>query len=104
VVDAHAAVDLLYHGRDQAERERGAAPDTVPAEDLSIALNMLSERIMAATFTSEQPAIRDDRVIDALVHIWLASIYEDGAALARKYHDATGTISRTLVEYPLSAT
>lgn len=88
----------------KAERERGAAPDTVPAEDLAIALNMLSERIMAATFTTEQPAIRDDRVIDTLVHIWLASIYEDGAASARKYHDATGKVSRTLVEYPLSAT
>lgn len=59
------------------ERERGAAPNTVPAEDLSIALNMLSERVMAATFTSEEPAIPEERVIDTLVHIWLASIYHD---------------------------
>ena len=59
-----------------AERRRGAAPDTVPSEDLSVALNMLSERVMAATFTDEEPAIPEDRVIDTLVHIWLASIYD----------------------------
>jgi TetR/AcrR family transcriptional regulator, ethionamide resistance regulator len=60
----------------KAERERGAAPETVPAEDLSLALNMLSERVMAATFTDEKPAIPEDRVIDTLLHVWLASIYD----------------------------
>ncbi len=59
----------------KAERGRGAAPDTVPAEDLSIALNMLSERVMTATFTAEDQAIPEDRVIDTLLHVWLASIY-----------------------------
>ncbi len=58
-----------------AERRRGTAPDTVPAQDLSVALNMLSERVMAATFTAEEPAIPEHRVIDTLVRIWLASIY-----------------------------
>lgn len=62
-----------------AERSRGAAPHTVPAADLSVALNMLSERVMAATFTAEEPAIREDRVIDMLVHIWLASIYHSSS-------------------------
>ncbi|SPM37324.1 TetR family transcriptional regulator, partial [Mycobacterium rhizamassiliense] len=66
----------------KTERERGVAPNTVPAEDLSVALNMLSERLMAATFTSEEGSIAEDRVIDALVHIWLASIYEDGQVAA----------------------
>jgi len=67
----------------KAERRRGAAPESYPAEDLSVALNMLSERVMAATFTTEEPAIPEDRVIDTLVHIWLASIYKaDGKALA----------------------
>src|ERR1700722_16208493 len=32
----------------QTERERGAAPHTVPAADLSVALNMLNERVMTA--------------------------------------------------------
>ena len=67
----------------KAERRRGAAPETYPAEDLSVALNMLSELLMAATFATEEPAIPEDRVIDTLVHIWLASIYKaDGEALA----------------------
>lgn len=65
-------------GAIKEERKRGAAPNTVPAEDLSVALNMLSERLMAAAFTAEKPAIPEDRVIDTLVHIWLASIYQAG--------------------------
>jgi TetR/AcrR family transcriptional regulator, ethionamide resistance regulator len=59
-----------------AERVRNAAPAGVPAEDLAIALNMLSERVMAATFTAEEPAIPEERVIDTLAHIWLAGIYQ----------------------------
>lgn len=62
----------------KAERKRGAAPETCPAEDLSVALNMLSERVMSATFTAEEEAIPEDRVIDTLVHIWVASIYAGG--------------------------
>lgn len=60
----------------KAERGRGAAPDTIPAAQLSVALNMLSERMMAAAFTAEDHAIPEDRVIDTLLHIWLASIYQ----------------------------
>ena len=60
----------------KAERGRGAAPDTIPAAELSVALNMLSERMMAAAFTAEDQAIPEDRVIDTLLHIWLASIYQ----------------------------
>ena len=60
----------------KAERGRGAAPDTIPAAELSVALNMLSERMMAATFTADDQAIPEGRVIDTLLHIWLASIYQ----------------------------
>ena len=88
----------------KAERDRGAAPDTVSAEDLSIALNMLSERVMAATFTTEEPAIREDRVIDTLVHIWLASIYEHGYASAGHAVLALRDTATSLAEYPLGAT
>ncbi|GLE52502.1 hypothetical protein ATCCBAA256_20660 [Mycobacterium montefiorense] len=90
-----------------AERERGIAPATVGAEDLSIALNMLSERLMTATFTTESPAIGQDRVIDTLVHIWLASIYQDGNAgaahAALSLRDITANTSRPLAGYPLGA-
>ncbi|OBH50110.1 TetR/AcrR family transcriptional regulator [Mycobacterium mantenii] len=60
----------------KSERGRGAAPDTIPAAELAVALNMLSERMMAAAFTAEDQAIPEDRVIDTLLHIWLASIYQ----------------------------
>lgn len=60
----------------KAERGRGAAPDTIPAAELSVALNMLSERMMAAAFTAEDQAVPEDRVIDTLLHIWLSSIYQ----------------------------
>ncbi|GBG38221.1 TetR family transcriptional regulator [Mycobacterium montefiorense] len=90
-----------------AERERGVAPATVGAEDLSIALNMLSERLMTATFTTESPAIGQDRVIDTLVHIWLASIYQDGNAgaahAALSLRDIAANTSRPLAGYPLGA-
>ena len=60
----------------KAERGRGAAPDSIPAAELSVALNMLSERMMAAAFTADDQAIPEGRVIDTLLHIWLASIYQ----------------------------
>jgi len=63
-----------------AERLRDAAPAGIPAQDLSIALNMLSERMMAATFTDEEPSIPEDRVLDTLVHIWLSGIYGRSAS------------------------
>ncbi|HME47628.1 TetR/AcrR family transcriptional regulator [Mycobacterium sp.] len=61
-----------------AERKRGAAPETIPAKDLAISLNLMNERAMLAAFAGEQPAVEHDRVVDALTHIWLNSIY--GAA------------------------
>lgn len=59
----------------QAERDRGVAPDNVPARDLATALTLLNERVMASTFTAEEGAISEEHAIDTLVHIWEASIY-----------------------------
>jgi TetR/AcrR family transcriptional regulator, ethionamide resistance regulator len=58
-----------------AERKRGAAPETIPAKDLAISLNLMNERAMLAAFSGEQPALAHDQVVDALTHIWLTSIY-----------------------------
>lgn len=58
-----------------AERERGAAPDTVPAHDLAVSLNLMNERAMLAALASEQVSVPDERVVDTLTHIWLTSIY-----------------------------
>ncbi|MGB0961777.1 MAG: TetR/AcrR family transcriptional regulator [Mycobacterium sp.] len=61
----------------EAERVSGAAPVTVPALELSTALNLMNESVMTATFAGHQPSIPDDRVLDNLVHIWTTSIYGD---------------------------
>ena len=58
-----------------AERKRGAAPDTIPAEDLATFLNLMNERAMQAAFNEERPFLPDERVVDTLTHIWVTSIY-----------------------------
>jgi TetR/AcrR family transcriptional regulator, ethionamide resistance regulator len=57
------------------ERARGAAPDTVPAQDLAAALNLMNERAMVASYVGQQPAIAEESALDTLVHVWIASIY-----------------------------
>ncbi|MCG5433026.1 TetR/AcrR family transcriptional regulator [Mycobacterium sp. MYCO198283] len=59
----------------EAERSYGAAPVTLPAEDLSTALNLLNEMVLAAAFAGEEPAVPDDRILDTLTHIWTSTIY-----------------------------
>ena len=57
------------------ERNRGAAPDTIPALDLATSLNWMNERMMMATIAEEPGAVPRERIIDTLTHIWLTSIY-----------------------------
>ncbi|OBB25677.1 TetR family transcriptional regulator [Mycolicibacterium peregrinum] len=58
-----------------AERERGAAPETIPAIDLATSLNLMNERTIMAAIGAEPPAVAYDKVVDTLAHIWLTSIY-----------------------------
>ncbi|MGB5796113.1 MAG: TetR/AcrR family transcriptional regulator [Mycolicibacter algericus] len=58
-----------------AERDRGAAPETIPALDLATSLNQMNERTMMAALVAEEPSIAHDRVVDTLTHIWVSSIY-----------------------------
>lgn len=60
-----------------AERDRGAAPHTIPALDLATSLNQMNERTMMASLVAEEPSIAHDRVVDTLTHIWVSSIYGD---------------------------
>ncbi|MBY0443303.1 MAG: TetR/AcrR family transcriptional regulator [Mycobacteriaceae bacterium] len=57
------------------ERARGAAPENLPAHELATTLNLLNERVLFASFTAEQPSVPEAHVLDALVHIWVNSIY-----------------------------
>ncbi|SKJ76906.1 HTH-type transcriptional regulator EthR [Mycobacteroides abscessus subsp. massiliense] len=59
----------------EAERARGAAPSVVPARDIAIALNLINQAMMRATFTGQQPAVDDGKVVDTLLHVWLNAIY-----------------------------
>jgi AcrR family transcriptional regulator len=59
----------------EAERSRGAAPDTIGAQELATSLNLMNERAMLATFANELPSVEYDHVVDTLTHIWLTSIY-----------------------------
>ncbi|HEX2285023.1 MAG TPA: TetR/AcrR family transcriptional regulator [Mycobacterium sp.] len=59
----------------EAERARGAAPTTLPAQDLATALNLMNERALFASFSDEKPAIPREQVLDTLVHVWITSIY-----------------------------
>jgi AcrR family transcriptional regulator len=61
-----------------AERDRGAAPETIAALDLATSLNQMNERTMMATLAAEQPAVARDRLVDTLAHIWVTSIYGEG--------------------------
>ena len=59
----------------EAERNRGAAPPTLPALELATALNLMNERTLFASFAAEQPSVPEARVLDTLVHVWVSSIY-----------------------------
>jgi AcrR family transcriptional regulator len=63
----------------EAERKRGAAPEGVPARDLAVALNLMNERVLLATFADHTPAVDEANVIDALVAVWLGAIYGTAA-------------------------
>lgn len=56
-------------------RSRGELPENMPAHELSTALNLLNEGVMTASFAGQEPALPDDRVLDNLVHIWMAAVY-----------------------------
>ncbi len=59
----------------ETERARGAAPATIAAADLSAALNLMNERVMVASLSAERPGMPEEDSLDALVHIWVTSIY-----------------------------
>lgn len=64
----------------RGERARGAAPAGsdaagLDARDLAIALNLMNERVLSATFAGETPALSRDTALDTLAAVWLRAIY-----------------------------
>ncbi|MCX2933461.1 TetR/AcrR family transcriptional regulator [Mycobacterium sp. CVI_P3] len=64
------------------ERMRGAAPDTIPAHDLATALNLMNERVVFAAQGSQKPTLPENAALEALAHIWIASIYGEARVSA----------------------
>ena len=62
------------------ERERGAAPDTIPAHDLATALNLMNERVLFAAQLTQKPTLPEEAALEALAHIWITSIYGGASA------------------------
>jgi AcrR family transcriptional regulator len=58
-----------------AERARGAAPSGIDAHDLAVALNLMNERVLSASFSAETLSIDPDAALDTLSSIWIRSIY-----------------------------
>lgn len=59
----------------EAERHRVAAPGGLPAHDLAVALNLMNERVLSASFAGGSPGVPVDRVTDVLLAVWWPAIY-----------------------------
>jgi AcrR family transcriptional regulator len=64
----------------EAERASGDVPDGLPARDLAIALNLMNERVLLATFAGFEPAVPEADVVETLVSVWYSAIYGRPAA------------------------
>jgi AcrR family transcriptional regulator len=59
----------------EAERAKGDAPVTLPAHELSTALNLMNEAVMTSSIVGSAPSMPADRILDTLVFIWRTTIY-----------------------------
>jgi AcrR family transcriptional regulator len=57
-----------------AARPGPPASGDVPARDLAIALNLMNERALHASFARDVPSVDEDAVVDALVAVWVGAI------------------------------
>ncbi len=57
-----------------AARPGPPAPGDVSPRDVAVALNLMNERVLQASFAREVPAIGEDAVVEALVAIWAGAI------------------------------
>lgn len=62
-------------GAIESERDCGAAPPGLPARELALCLNRMNERILETLLGEGDPTLGEDRVVDALVDVWLRAIY-----------------------------
>ena len=75
MVGVHDGMGGLHRRPDHRRAGRGAAPDTIPAHDLATALNLMNERVVFASQDTRNPTLPEDAALEALAHVWVASIY-----------------------------
>ena len=68
-------IDLTAGLIEHQQKIGNVPPSAVPARDIAIALNLMNERALHATFAQEMPAIDSARIVDTLVAVWLGAIY-----------------------------
>lgn len=59
----------------EAARAHEGAPATLPAHELSTALNLMNEAVMTSSIVGNPPSLAADRILDTLVYVWRASIF-----------------------------
>lgn len=59
----------------ESEQRRGAALDGIPARQLAIALNALTERTFHAALTGQEPCLPEDQALEVVLRIWSRAIY-----------------------------
>jgi AcrR family transcriptional regulator len=59
----------------ESERQRGTALDGIPARQLAIALNALTERTFHASLTGQEPCLPEDQALEVVLRIWSRAIY-----------------------------
>jgi AcrR family transcriptional regulator len=59
----------------ESERARGAAPPGVPARQLAIALNWMTERTFGAALAGQEPHLDEDEAFEVVLAVWSRAIY-----------------------------
>ncbi|HET9076105.1 MAG TPA: TetR/AcrR family transcriptional regulator [Acidimicrobiales bacterium] len=74
IIDGFVADTVL--GID-SELQRGVALEGIPARELAIALNWMTERVFHVALSGQEPAIAEHRALEVVLRIWSRAIYGD---------------------------
>lgn len=61
----------------ESERARGAAPAGLPARQLAIVLNWMTERTFSAALAGQDPCLVEDEALEVVLAVWSRAIYRD---------------------------
>lgn len=61
----------------ESERARGTAPGGMPARQLAIALNAMTERTFASALSGQEPCLSEAEALEVVLAVWSRAIYCD---------------------------